>query len=231
MERVFIPNGPFEDILNNIANLKIISLKKLFELEFYDLTYQGFGKRVNKLEKEGLVSSFRGKDRIKYLYLTPRGSKITSTDISFDLSDDTLTHDLICSNVLLELLKYENFISGNVIHDEKRLIAPDGIIYAIKGEKEYTFALEIELHQKSKDRIKAKFAKYSNSLTYSHVLYITNKESLIRFYNIHLEQMNSDIKNKIVLLLDKKLSTTQFDYQNSKCWFKGEERSFDSIFK
>ena len=231
MERVFIPIGPFQNILNNIANWKVIGLRKLFEMELYNLTYQGFAKQVKQLEQEGLVASFRGKDRTKYLYLTSRGSKVTSVGTSFELSDETLTHDLICSNVLLELLKYKNFVSANVMHDAgKLLIEPDGIIYAIKKNREYTCALEVELHQKSRDRIKAKFAKYSNSSIYTHVLYVTNKMSLIRFYNTILEQMNSDIENKIVLLLDEDLSATNFNYQKSKCWFKGEERSFVSIF-
>ena len=231
MERIFITIGPFQNILNNIANWRVIGLRKLFELELYDLTYQGFGKQVNRLEREGLVASFRGKDRMKYIYLTPKGSEITSSNASFELSGETLTHDLICSNVLLELLKYINFVSGNVMHDTgKKLIDPDGVIYAIKAGKEYTCALEVELHQKNRSRVKEKFAKYSNSLIYTHVLYVTNKPSLIRFYNTVLGQMNSDIENKIVLLLDESLSTTNFNYQKSKCWFKGKERSFDSIF-
>ena len=230
MERMFIPIGPFQGILNNIANWKVICLRKLFELELYDLSYQGFAKQVKQLEQEGLVASFRGKNRTKYLYLTSEGSKVASADTSFDISEETLTHDLICSNVLLELLKCKNFISANLMYDtSKLLIEPDGIIYAIRENKEYTCALEVELHQKSRGRIKEKFAKYLSSSIYTHVLYVTNKPSLIRFYNTVLEQMNSDIENKIVLLLDENLSAINFNYHKSKCWFKGKERSFVSI--
>lgn len=232
MERVFMPTGPFQNILNSVANWRIICLRQLFEMELGGLTYQGFGKQVKQLEREGFVASFRGKNKMKYLYLTPKGSKITNKNTELMLSDGTIIHDLICSNILIEFLKYKNFISANVAHENgSELIAPDGIIHAIKGDKEYSFALEVELHQKSKNRIKAKFAKYSNSLIYAHVLYVTNKPSVIRFYNSILKQMNPDIADKIILLLDETLSMSDFDYQNSKCWFKGEERTFNSIFE
>lgn len=231
MERVFIPSGPYQNILNNIAQWKVIGLRKLFDMELYSLTYQGFGRQVNKLEAEGLVGSFRGKDKMKYIFLTSSGAKVTNQQEAFDLTDDTITHDLICSNVVIEFLKYENFISGNVLHEsDSKLIAPDAVIHALKGDKEYSFAIEVELTQKSKERVRGKFVKYSNNLTYAHALYVTNKMSLIKSYMAILEQMKSEVRNKIVFLLDENLSTTQFDFINSKCWFKGEERKFESIF-
>ena len=103
MERVFMPTGPFQNILNSVANWRIICLRQLFEMELGGLTYQGFGKQVKQLEREGLVASFRGKNKMKYLYLTPKGSKITNKTTGTMLSDGTMIHDLICSNVLIEL--------------------------------------------------------------------------------------------------------------------------------
>ncbi|HLE12974.1 MAG: hypothetical protein A2451_12435 [Bdellovibrionales bacterium RIFOXYC2_FULL_39_8] len=231
MDSVFIPSAPYLDILRNVGQWKIIGLRKLFGLGLYKMTLQGFGKQVNQLERAGLIASFRGRDRMKYLYLTPNGGKLVSKEASTNLSDETLTHDLICSNALIELLKYKNFVAGNLIHDDgKRLLAPDGVIYAIKGEREYTCALEIELTQKSSDRIKQKLVRYANSSVYTHVLYVANKMSLVNFFNGILEQLSSEVRSKIVLLLDRKLSTSDFDYQNAQCWIKGEERSFESIF-
>ncbi len=231
MERVFIPTIHYQNILNNIGQWKIIGLSKLFEMDHFNLSYKGFAKQVVKLEQEGLLASFRAKDRTKFLYLTPKGGKITNKSACIDLANDTLSHDLICSNALLELLKYKNFVDGHVIHDDgKRLLAPDGVIYAIKGEREYSCAIEIELHQKNSDKIRTKLARYANSSVYAHVLYVANKPQLINFYNGILEQLNSEVRNKVVLLLDRKLSVSKFDYQNAKCWFKGEERTFESIF-
>jgi hypothetical protein len=231
MQRVFIPAGPFQNILHNIAQWKVIGLRKLFDMELYSLTYQGFAKQVTQLEREGLIASFRGKDKNKYLYLTPRGAKITNQRETFDLTEDTLTHDLICSNVVFELLKYENFVSGNVLHESSsKLISPDAVIHALKGEKDYAFAVEVELNQKSKDRIREKFVKYANTLTYAHALYVTNKLSLIKSYMSVLSQMKSEVRNKIVFLLDENLSTTQFEYKKARCWFKDDERNFESIF-
>ncbi|MCK5074435.1 MAG: hypothetical protein KAQ98_13475 [Bacteriovoracaceae bacterium] len=230
MEKVFIPIGRYTNVLSQLAKWKVISQRELFSVMDGLITYQGFAKQVQKLEAEGFISSFMAHDRNKYIYLTSIGARSTSQGTDYSNSKEMLGHDLMCSMVLRELLKFKNFKTGEMLDEKIGGIAPDARIDAQRGEVEYVLAVELELHRKSKDRIREKFKKYGSSETYSYCLYVFQRPEVHNTYVGMLKSMSQKIQKKIILLLDGNLTISEFNFQDSECWFKNEVKSFEAIF-
>lgn len=219
------------DILREISRWKVISMRSLYDGGTFKISYQMYCRKIKKLESEGLVRSMLGARHRKFITLTKNGSELCPYGISFDESQDSLNHDLIATNVVSELIKNKNFTTGQV-HCFGRGVdfEPDGVVFGSKNGLDYTLAIEVELHQKSKNRLKAKLVKYSNCADYSYVLYVINKESIYRKYKSDLSQMTEPVRRKVILLFDINLKPLEFDYEKGQCFFKGKETTFSKIF-
>lgn len=229
--RSFYLIDSYIDILSEVGRWKIISMKSLYEGMSFKTSYQMFCRKIKKLESEGYVRSIIGDRRRKLITLTTRGSEVCPYGISFDEAEDSLNHDLIATNVVTKMIEFENFKTGQVQCFGRGLdVEPDGVIFGQKNGKEYSLAIEVELHQKSKTRLTDKLIKYSNSIYYSYVIYIINKEATFRAYKKILENMTEDVHRKIILLLDMELTATSFNYRKAKCYFKNDEKIFLEIF-
>lgn len=230
MMSIFVPKTNHLEILNEIGRWKVVPLRALFEEIGQEISYQLFCRRVKKLEGQRLIKSYQGPHGANYLALTSEGGKISQYACPYIESDLELNHDLLSSMILRSLLKFKNFESGQVIHNEELDIVPDAVIHAVKHQEEYSLAVEVELTQKNKKRVIEKFSKYSKTNQFTHVLYVINKEALFDSYRKIMSEMNEIVSRKVILLIEPKLSHTNFEYQTARCWFKGREAKFDEIF-
>ena len=227
---IFVPKTSHLEIINEIGRWKVVPLRALFEEVGQEVSYQLFCRNVKKLAMHGLIKSYQGPHGANYLALTSEGGKISQYACPYIESEIELNHDLLSSMVLRSLLRFANFQSGHVIHNDEPDLVPDAIIHAIKGQEEYSLAIEVELTQKNRKRILEKFSKYSKTNQFTHVLYVTNKEGIFDSYRKIISEMNELVSRKVILLVEPKLSHTNFEYQTARCWFKGKEAKFDEIF-
>lgn len=219
------------DILSEVGRWKIIPMRGLYDLNNFGIKYPTFCRKIKKLESEGLVRSILGNNKRKFITLTSKGSEVCPYGVSFDDAEDSLNHDLIATNVVTKLIEYKNFKTGQVQCFGRGLdVEPDGLIFGQKNGKEYSLAIEVELHQKSKLRLTDKLIKYSNSIYYSYVIYIINKEATFRAYKSVLENMTNDVRRKVILLLDKDLTPARFNFLEAQCLFQNKDVSFEGIF-
>jgi predicted transcriptional regulator len=230
MKSFYLIDG-YIDILSEVGRWKIIPMKSLYERKNFSISYQMFCRKIKKLESEGFVRSILGDKRRKFITLTPKGSEVCPYGVNFDEAEDSLNHDLIATNIVTKMIEFKNFKTGQVQCFGRGLdIEPDGLIFGQKNGKEYSLAIEVELHQKSKTRLTDKLIKYSNSIYYSYVIYVINKETTYRSYKKILENMTDDVRRKVILLLDDELTPTRFNFEKAHCYFKSEEKSFMDIF-
>ncbi len=227
----FVPHGVYEDIINILGKWKVIDMKGLKDFCNYDVKYHNLLKKVRTLESHGLIKSVLLGRKDKHIYLTNKGLKLTSYDLTYEICDENLTHDLVVGRVLRELLTYPSFRDGRMFHqiivDD---IYPDAQIDGKKNSQNYSVALEVELTQKSEVRVKEKFRRYAKDNSFTYAMFISNKEGLYRAYKRYLSEMNPDIQEAVIILFDKSLSTTKFNYQASNCFYMGKERSFNFLF-
>mgnify|MGYP001617622479 FL=1 len=225
-----IPLGTDLDILNEIGKWKVIPLKGLYQSLKEPMIYNGFCKRVQILERVGLVRGFT-KNKSKYVVLTLKGSTVSKFSNYYDENEDSLNHDLTAALVLRRILEFENFKSGEIFNADYMDISPDATIYAKRGGREYTLALELELSQKNRNRVTGKFSKYAHSQAINHVLYVFNKQNIFESYNRILSEMNDLVQGKIILCCDTGLSLKGFNYVESQCWHRQTAKTFNQIFK
>ena len=219
------------DILSEVGRWKIIPMRGLYELNGFGIQYATFCRKIKKLESEGLVRSILGNNKRKFITLTNKGTEICPYGVSFDDLEDSLNHDLTATNIVTKLIEYKNFKTGQVQCFGRGLdVEPDGLIFGQKNGREYSLAIEVELHQKSKSRVSDKLIKYANSIYYSYVIYILNKESTYRAYKMILESMNDEVRRKVILLFDINLTPTRFHFKDAQCLFQGKNVSFEEIF-
>ena len=217
-------------IINEIGKWKAILLKDLFDCLGEKKTYSNFCIKIRGLEKADLVKGVFERKRGKYLTLTEKGAGLSIYPYTDYESSESITHDLICTATIRNILGFKLFSSGSAYDWVDSIIVPDGVIHGKSHGHDYTMALEVELHQKAQVRVVEKFAKYLNEAAFDNVLYITHKKNIFDAYKKILTGMNSRIQSKIVLSFDPTLGLSSHDYINAIYWFNGKIRSFDYLF-
>lgn len=227
----FIPLAEYIDILDEVGRWKVITLKSLYELIGGNISYSPFARRVRILEKEKLLKALRLSNKMKCIALTHKGGNYSRFNGIYDQNEDSLSHDLICSQILREFLKFENFSSGEVYQKTGAELSPDAVIYAQRNDLPYTLALEVELHQKSKQRVIGKLARYLKSNDFDFVLYIFNKRAVFEAYKRILHSLDENSRQRVVLGVIDSLSTASTTLDQGEYWHGGERKSFERIFK
>jgi len=227
----FVPHGPYMDIINTIGKWKVVDFNSLSELCSFKIEYSNLRKKVKKLEELGLLKSENLGRKKKHIFLTNHGIKFTTFDKTYEISDESLNHDIIVGTVLRSFLQFERFTNGRMFHEIiENEIEPDALLTGIKGGREYELAIEVELTQKASNRVKTKYSRYSRSKTFDYCVFVTHKKGLFWSYARFLGEMNSDVQSKIIIMHALELTPDKFSYIESYCYFKGQEKSFKEIF-
>lgn len=227
----FVPYGAYIDIINTIGKWKIIDLKTLTSFCNFDVSYKNLAVKVKTLEREGFVRSVNLKRKRKHLFLSDKGIKLTGHDNTYEITDESLGHDLLVGTTLRSLLENVSFFDGRMFHETGDSdINPDAVISGSRNNRSYELAIEMELTQKSSSRVKSKYSRYSRSKSFDYCLFITNKVGLHKAYKRYLGEMTKTVQAKIILMHTEKLRPDQFIYLGEQCHFKGEDKSFEDIF-
>jgi len=230
-EKGIILEGVYLELLNIIAQWKIIDMPTLQELCSFKMKLPNFLNKVRLLERDGYIKGTLLGRKHKYVYLSDKGIKHTPYDHSYEIGDESFMHDLITGKVLRELLTFSNFKNGRMFHQiSEEGVFPDAMIEAERNGRQYTLAIEVELTQKASNRVKEKFARYTTDKRFNFCLYITNKAQLYRAYQHYLQEMSVSVREKIVLLLDKNLSAKNFNFLDSECFYLKNGLKFVELF-
>lgn len=233
----FIPMYQYAQILYGVGQWRAISMKCLFEEIDTKISYSGFCRNVRKLEKYKYLKSTKGRKGQKFLVLTSLGSKFTCFDAFYDDTHSGMFHDLVATRVLKTLKREPIFVGAYCTTGiQTSTKSPDGEITFVKSDdKRYTLAIEIELTQKSKSRIREKFGYYANYCNeYKHAIYVFNKRSTFESYKNVLGECNDEQNralNMISLLLDENLSASDFNPSESEYYFRGRTTKLFDVFK
>ncbi|MBT4789935.1 MAG: hypothetical protein HON90_00060 [Halobacteriovoraceae bacterium] len=231
MNKVYRNISNYADVINTIANWKIIDIKSLHQFLSFEISYYTLKRKICDLEKSGMVKSFFTTKRNKYVFLTDKGIQFSSTDKTFEPCDVEQTHDLLVVKLVQEMLGFSKVTDGKLYHQvNDNYINPDAVVKILSDDTEYTIAIELELTQKSQKRVKDKYAKYGNSYQYDYCLYISNKPKLIKTYQTYLEQMEEKTQSKFFFISKCDLSNAETNLLVAKCFHKGRELDLKVLF-
>lgn len=229
MNKFFVPIGDYQEIIDTLGQWKILSSKDILEKNNFNYNHANILKKLRKLEKHNFLKSFFINGKGKWFYLSSQGLGLTEQG-GHEITSDIICHDIITSQVLKLFLKDEKFCYGRMFHKIPTIkIYPDAdVLYKNKNQKKQ-IALEIELTQKSEDRVKRKFALYALESPYSFVIFITNKKSIFNAYNSFLSDMVKKVREKVLFILSPDLRITNFNFDKTNVFFNEKEEKLEEL--
>jgi hypothetical protein len=232
----FLFSHTYEDIIYTLAKWRILSLGDLKQKIDYPSSHQAFSKLVRRLEENNYLESIYYQNYKKYLFLTNKGLTEAGLKKSYPINKEVIQHDLICVNVLHNLISEDNtFIDGTLsLEDEGRGSRPDGLIELNKGRK---LAIEVELTQKESSRIEYKFTEYMKNHGIDFVLYLFTRPSVFKAYQKKIDELDKKINplikkkftSKIILMIEPAIKNNDFSLKDADCYFKGKIFKFDQL--
>lgn len=242
-EDLLLAINPFHlELMRPLVKWKILSIKELYEDSNYTGTYKGFQKVVSRLEKSGVLKG--NKDvwtKTKRMHLTRIGNELVNHSrwMSHVINDSSFFHD---SRVTLylrylseqinithieleqELMKIKNFEDLQRIRPDAEFTIEDN------NKKKCLMLLEVELTQKSHNRLIEKLNYYNKIPDYKYVLFVFPTESLFKLYSKAFER-ESFLKGKAnyIFALEPGLVKGDFSLEKAKAFFRGETVSLQNV--
>jgi hypothetical protein len=193
------------EVLEPIGRWNFLTLEDIREVSSYKGNINSLRKMLSRCEREGLSKGFISKfSGLKYYYLSKNAYHAIVGSNTYGIQEDIKHHDSVVSMIAYKLSKFPSVTSTLIKSqdiDLNKTIFSDGIdVDAIAnlsiGGDYYVVALEIELTQKSRERIISKFDLYHRYQRYGTVIYFFSSKMLLRTYaKIYQDFMESHENN------------------------------------
>lgn len=226
----------YMEIIQPLLKWRILPLDKIVEEISYLGKKSNFYKKVSKLEKAGLLGSFiNPATKKKEIYLLEKGYKSLGERNLAPITLDNLVHESVTSEIAFSMAKSPLIRAVTLEHDiinqyPEMQYRPDAIL---EGETNSTFllALECELTQKSKKRVKEKYDFYNQSSYFHNVLYVF---SVRRIYETYLEVLKDNAKtlrsDRYIFLYCPNLLQRDFNLFESEVTYQFSRTTLGSLF-
>ncbi len=234
------------ELLRPLVKWKVLSIKELFEDSGYAGTYKGFHKVITRLEKHQVVEGFKDVwTKSKRIYLTKIGSELVSPhqwradaynlNALFHDSRVTLYMRFLASYLNIHRLQLDQERTGHFRNFfELPKVRPDAE-FSFKDDKEknHSFYLELELTQKSTERIAEKFDFYQERVSSSsRILFLFPTENLAASYRDVLMSLEKEKgKSQLLFAYDEGLRHGNFSLDRSYIWVKDEKITLRNYFE
>jgi DNA-binding MarR family transcriptional regulator len=229
------------DYLSHLLEWRILDLKKLMEVANYDRSYNNFTKIIKRLESKKLIESYSPSNtKKKYLYLTEVGEKLISKENRFCRpSQNSIYHDLLISDLCFEFLKFDCFeeaILEHKVHNKKEFLKtsgpiPDAILKGKVEKQNFRIALELELHQKGKDRVFEKVTQYLAS-NYDYIIYLFNQKNVSNNYIEMLdEKFGERVFKKVLFFVIPEDDLTKEKLLKMEGYFEKDKIILSDVFR
>jgi hypothetical protein len=175
-------------IFEIIAQLKILSVKDLYDYMKYEASEYALRKVINRLETQHFIknTTFKG-SKTKYIYLSELALRNLNYSDSYSVEPVTAYHDAVSANICLNLFK-QRFLEHFTLEHESEAFnhinmnsdyRPDAIAFRDTDTK---VALEIELHQKNRLEVFTKWTEYAKKRDFKQIIYFFSAQSCMDAY-------------------------------------------------
>lgn len=226
------------DILSPLARWKILSLQDLYIESKFKKGLAGLYKAVQRLERDELLHSFRDSwSKEKFLYLGQRGHELLGVSDQQRINLEQRYHDALAVKITKSFLEkrwaQEVKLDFELRENLNRFdYLPDAALFSRSGEQTFCLGLELELTQKTKERIVSKIQFYAKSDRFDHVVFIFYREGACKTY-LDLMQLNvpKELHKKFIFTLKEDLSLKEFDLEEAQTFFNGKRLILSELFQ
>ena len=237
----------YQEFLNPLIKWKILDTDSLQRLSDYQGSYVNFCKVIRKLKMKNLVCwepLIHRKKRV--VYLTREAQKEITPHAPYLIDDRIIFHDAIVSNIARSFLEKKYFYDSELSHEHignkkwnyAYILEPDAILFGENKKAHFKVAIEVELTQKSKDRIAEKINSYSRSEFFNSAFYIFHKRNVFDAYINSLREIQTSapsssygkaVGQKIFLIFKEDLIRFPLDFSESAIFVNDKERKFHEV--
>jgi hypothetical protein len=227
-------------LLYPLKHWRVLDLASLRLESKFKLCRTSFNRLTLRLEAAKILKGFRDPwSRKKYVYLTKKGEELISlSDFPTSLSEESLFHDLRVVDLGRELLRNDVFKKVRFEHqivNKKNYITnlaliPDAEVEGVMNGKNFLLAIELELHQKSKDRLEKKGEQYLGSL-YDHCLYMFgDRNTLENYRDFFTKKLGEKFNEKIFLFHLNGIYESELNLKRTEGLVFGKWMKFNDVF-
>lgn len=231
-------NPRHQEILSPLLKWKILSLQDLYIESKFKKGLAGLYKAVQRLERDELLHSFRDSwSKEKFLYLGTKGHAFLGLSDNQRINPDQRYHDALAVKICKDLLEkgwaHEIKLDFEMRESLNRFdYLPDACVFSKSGDNDFCLGLELELTQKTKERILSKFQFYAKSDRFNHAVFIFYRESVFKTYR-ELMQLNvpKESQRKFIFVFEENLGLKNYDLGEAKTFFDGKELILRDLFQ
>lgn len=199
------------EIINALDKWGVLTLRNLHKLLTSKISIHGLRRKIHRLALEDYVFISR-LDNKNEMIILPTKKTLNHLSSSRSFIDEAMVyHNLFISILGLELLNRENVFYYKLPHEfqtsrtpsafnssnrPESSISPDAYLGVMHNEKIFKVAIEIELTQKSSDRVFEKFYQYKESKYFDYVIYFFKSRSILNSYRRRLQEMLLETKDE-----------------------------------
>jgi hypothetical protein len=228
-------------ILRPLKEWRVLDINSLNSESKAMLSWDSLIRLILRLEKVKIIKAFRDPwSRRKYVYLTRLGEDLISiTDNPTAISEESLFHDLrvvdlgreILRNDVFKKIRFEHQIVNRKNYINNMSLIPDAEMEGEMNGKKFSLAIELELHQKSKDRLEKKGQQYIGSL-YDHALFMFgDKNTLENYKKFFTEKFGEKFNEKIFLFYVRGLYESEINLVRTEGYVYNKWMKFNDVFE
>lgn len=191
------------DIMNALEKWGVLTIRNLHNLLCSKITIRALRRKVHNLAKADYLQISR-LDSNNEMIIIPTKKSLNQLKSNRTIIDESMIyHNLFISLLGHELTTRQNVTFYNLPHEYRKsrtpvtlgsAIEPDAYIGLKHNDKISKVALEVELTQKSSDRVFEKFKQYKDSLYFDYVIYFFQSESILNAYKRRLNEFVNEFK-------------------------------------
>lgn len=222
--------------LTPLTKWKVMDVRSLLKYSKSKVHYGSFMRIIQKLQRLKIINSMTEPvTRVKYVYLTDEGIKLTSANNKLLIAnEDSPEHDAKASELARKFVEHGYVEKAFLDHEfySKNSIIPDASLLGSKDGHSFSIAFEFELNRKSKSRVIAKVKNYFSSTDFDYVMYFFNSESLLKSYEKFIrEELGKKYLNRIMFVGHPTGNWKQFPFSGAHVLFRGEWKKLYEIFE
>lgn len=242
MTKITHLNSIYMNYLTPLQKWRIMDLESLRRECDTEPNYNHFARIIRKMEKENIVESFKHRfNGKKYIYFSSFGERqIASSKNPTSISKDFVIHDMkvteiancFLKNDWVDEIELEHELTNKRDFRQTYKVIPDALMKISTANPKLEIALEIELTQKQKSRIREKAKQYILSSKYQRILYMFSKPNVMRTYMKTIKETVGDkYFNRFLFVTVPSMTARDTNLNELYVWIDGEKKQLNDTFK
>jgi len=197
------------EIMNALDKWGVLTLRNLQKQLSSDISLNGLRRKIHKLAEEDFVHISR-LDIKNEIIIHPTKKTLNQLQSNRSSVDETMVyHNLFIGILGIELMNRENVSYYKLPHEYQTSrvpnafgsssletsLSPDAYLGVNHNDKVFKVAIEVELTQKSSDRVYEKFTQYKESNYFDYVIYFFKSKSILNAYRKRISEMLMNLKD------------------------------------